>query len=142
MREKFLSLDDISKQTPGFKFFTKDGSKFELLSVEKRDIHVAHGILGDKYQQMIIIKAIDKDGKIYTQNNLTNELNGGNIYTIAYIEQKGWYEFRFLTKDPIKEETERIRRKYRKYLEDCVKQGKITELEMYKIIEQDTIINI
>jgi hypothetical protein len=140
----------ISKQKPGFKFFSKDGLKLELLSVEKEDIHVAHGILGDKYQQLITIKFIDKDGKIYRQINLTKELNGGNIYTIAHLENKAWYELTFLTEDTIKKEKKKnekllkkeikkVKAEYKVYLENLVREGKLTELEMHRLIEKEKL---
>jgi hypothetical protein len=128
---------------PGFKFYTKDGKKlFELLSVEKRHIHVAHGILGDKYQTEFTIKCMDKDGKIYNQNNLTNKLNDGNIYTIAYIEQD-WDSLIFRTVESVEKEKQSqymsyrdnlkiFKEEYKRLLQQEVDNGNLTELEMYK----------
>lgn len=66
MRENFLSLNQISKQKSGFKFYSKDRLiLFELISVDRRDIHVASGILGDKYQEVVTIEIMDKLGNRY-----------------------------------------------------------------------------
>lgn len=133
MREKFLSLNDIKKQNIGFKFFTKNNFKhFELLSVEEKWIDVAHGILGDKRQKTITV--MDEEGEIFKEFNLTSETNGGNIYTIAYIE-KDWDKLNFRTVESVVREK---KEEYKGYLESFVKEGKMTELEMYKTLDDNS----
>lgn len=135
MREKFLSMNDLKKQRPGFKFFGKENfTLFELLSVETKTIHVASGFLGDKYQDITTIKAMDEDGDVYTENNITGKLNGGNIYTVAYIE-KDWDQLKFRTVDSV---VKQKKDEYKGYLEGFVKEGKMTELEMYKVLSENS----
>ena len=133
MREQFLSMNDIKKQKPGFKFFTKKNfTLLELLSVETKTIHVASGILGDTYQDVITIKAMDEKGEIYIENNLTNKLNGGNIYNIAYIE-KDWDQLRFKTVNSVVKEK---KKEYKGYFEEFVRDGKIAESDMFKFLDE------
>jgi len=167
MRENYLSMSDISKMNPGFKFYTKNKYVLlELVSIEEKMIHVAHGILGDKYQKMITINVIDSNGNQYSDRNLTHEMNNGNIYTIAYIE-KDWNKLDYVTIEygkklksvtqPMEEETQsetkdtqkpqklyeeyleeaiNNRNRYKSHIEEIYKSGDITKLEMYKNIAE------
>jgi hypothetical protein len=129
MREDFLSLNDISKNNIGFQFYFKD-IFYELVSVEKKMIPVAYGFLGDMYQQVTTITVMDKNGKMLKESNLTNKSNGGNIFNIAYIK-KDWDKLDYKTVEAV----ERYRKSlYKEYLEDCFYMGKISELEMYKML--------
>lgn len=79
------------------------------------------------------------DGEIVRENNITNQLNGGNIYTIAYIN-KNWDLLDFRTVESIerenrnqKEENRKLyKEEYKRLLQMEVERGNLTELEMYK----------
>lgn len=68
------------------------------------------------------------------ETNLTNKTNGGNIYNIAFIE-KDWDKLDFRTVESVVREK---KEEYKKYLEEMVQFGNITELEMYKILNENS----
>ena len=84
-----------------------NGVVIDPISLKEEMIPVAYGFLGDKYQKLITLSFIDRNGKIYTQMNLTNQLNGGDIFSIAYIK-KNWDELDFRTVDSIENENRKI----------------------------------
>ena len=131
MREDFLSFDDISKKEVGFQFYNKNEELFELLLTKTKTIHVAHGILGDKYQDVTFIEVMDENGETYKTCNVLPETNGGNIYNIAYIEDEDWYKLSFKTVESVNKKRKDA---YANYLKEELKAGNITELEMYKLL--------
>lgn len=132
MREKFLSFNQIRKREIGFKFYMKESKTLlELISVEEKWIDVAYGLFVDKRQKMITITVMNKHGDLMRECNLTSKKQGDTIYTIAHVE-RDWDKLDFMTVEAMEKEQ---KEEYKRYLESYVREGKMTELEMYKTLE-------
>ena len=140
MRENFLSLNDISKQRVGYKFYNKEGDLFELISIEEKHILVASGLLGDKYDVYTSLKVIDDNGTIYTKNSITNNTIGDNFSNIEYVKNNwdslDYYEYNYYNKlnkpQEINISSEKL--EYINYLNEMHSNGFLNKEELNKRI--------
>lgn len=94
----YISLEEIFKYGKGFEFYNKHNSKFVVHETKTKTHHIAHGILGDKYNDVDYITAVCENGKIFEFCSSTFNTIGNNIFNIRYEKDDDWYKPIFLKK--------------------------------------------